>query len=109
MVSYLGYGEMHQRVHGQGGRFRGNLVGHNGEYWGLSDKLDDPHDRLNLAQKVKDKQLYSKAQAVVGYNQTVPKSSKGSLLKDYTRPEKRGMVAPAAEHTSNYMRSTFAT
>ena len=112
-LTYLGYGEQHQKVHGQGGRFQGPLVG-------LTDKLDDPHDKLNLANKVKDRQIYSKVGVEVqdaalpnkalkaSWNQPLPKSSKGTLWKDYTRPEKRSMVAPAAAHTSTYMRSSFA-
>ena len=66
-LTYLGYGEQHQKVHGQGGRFQGPLVG-------LSDRLDDPHDKLNLANKVKDRQTASKVGVAV---QDAPLSAKG--------------------------------
>lgn len=47
--SYLGYSENHQKVYGATGRQPGPFD----EY----DKINDPHNKLNLASKVKDKQL----------------------------------------------------
>lgn len=98
-------------MHGKGGRFQGLLVG-------LEDRLDDPYDKLNLVNKVKDKQVTPKVGvAVLGatigkdvrvsWNQVLPKPSKATLWKDYTRPVKRSMVAPSAESKHPNMLVSF--
>ena len=69
------------------------------------DKLDDPHNKLNLMNKVKDKQINQK----VGLKTLDPRpnsshntmqimSSKGKCLQDYTRPTKQPLVQPRNEN-----------
>ena len=97
--SYLGYSESHAKEFSTSSRFHSTANSPTGG----GDNLNDPHDKLGLTARVRQKQFNYRAgfnemhasapgSDLNGHAYTGPKSSKGKCLKDYTRPEKKAVI-----------------